>query len=107
MKASRDAASDFAVVRRVAVDGEGLAGVRRICVTSFGLVVEFENEIESAIEQLLPERRRSSAVNRVGILAEEFEILAVVKDEKAIFVLTRPKQIATQSRAAANHLPEL
>ena len=38
---------------------------------------------------------------------EEFEILAVIEDEELRFVAARSKEVGTQARASANHLPKL
>ena len=43
----------------------------------------------------------------VRVLAEEFEVLAVVEQVEKRFILARRKQIRAEARAAPQHLPEL
>ena len=44
---------------------------------------------------------------RLGVLAEKFEVLAVVEDAEELLVLAGAEEIGAKPRAAADHLPKL
>lgn len=55
--------------------------------------VKLSDEFESCLEQSLAERLACATLDRVGIHAEEFEVLAIVEQGEELLVLPRSEQV--------------
>ena len=69
-------------------------------------LVQFTDDFQPRFEEAFAERFTEGALGRLGVLAEELQVLAVVEDGEKLLVLTGPKQIPAEARAAADHLPK-
>jgi hypothetical protein len=91
--------------RGVARSGRRLLGDAVLTVR--WALVEGGNQFQARGKQPLAEGCGQSALCGWNVLAEVFEVLAVVEDKEKFLVLARFEQVRAQSRAAPEHLPEL
>ena len=68
--------------------------------------IERGDQLHPPLEEAFAERFGLRAFAGLGVLAEEFEILAVVEDREAVFILAGSKEIGAEPRPAPDHLPE-
>ena len=71
------------------------------------LPVQRGHQFKSGFEQPFAERFTLGPLDTIEVLAEVLKILAIVEQVEAVLVLPRPKQVRTQPRPSAHHLPEL
>ena len=73
----------------------------------FGSFLDGGEQLDATLEEAGAEGFTATALDAVGVLAEEVEIEAEVEDAEVLLVLIRAEEVFAKAGATAYHLPEL
>src|SRR5262249_33804579 len=71
------------------------------------LAVDLADQLDARGKQAFGKRFCAGSLSHVRVLVEELEIAAPIENVEELLILARSKQIWTEARPAADHLPEL
>src|SRR5207248_2266900 len=71
------------------------------------LAVDFAHKLNARGKEPLGKRLGASAIGHVGMLVEELEISAPIKNIEKLLMPAGSEQMGTEACTAADHLPEL